>query len=108
LHVFVCCTDYSGLLESLCSWPCCGQMISLSHVLVPTSIQVFNIGSICQDNIELYFEHTKSSGGGDIKQFTMNEQHGYAIIEFHDRQGLYFIIVSQSEYCFCRNVVTDY
>jgi len=79
------------MLESLCSWPCNGQMISFRHILIPTSIQVFNVGNIAKDNIELYFEHQKSSGGADIKEFTVNEQFGYAIIEFHDQQGKYFV-----------------
>jgi len=62
-------------------------MISLRHVLVPTSIQVYNVGHIAKDTIQLYFEHTKSSGGADIKLFTLNERHGYAIIEFLDPHG---------------------
>ena len=93
--MYMCCTDYRRLLDSLCSWPCSGQMISVCHIVVPTSIQVFNIGSVSQDSIQLYFEHERSSGGGDIKQFTMNERHGYAIIEFLDQQGPYFITSSQ-------------
>jgi len=68
-------------------------MISLRHVLVPTSIQVFNIGSITTDSIQLYFEHTRTSGGGDIKQFTMSKQHRYAIVEFCDTQGQYSLSV---------------
>jgi len=87
-------TDYSRLLQSLCSWPCTGQMISFSHVQVPTAVQVLNVGSISQERLQLYFEHTKSSGGGDIKQLTVNEQHGYAIIEFCDQQGSCFSISS--------------
>jgi len=75
-------------------------MISVCHVLVPTSIQVFNIGSISQDSIQLYFEHAKSSGGGDIKQFFMNKQHGYAIIEFCEQEGRYFVILLQNKKCF--------
>jgi len=71
-------------------------MISVCHVLVPTSIQVFNIGSVTGDNIQLYFEHTRSSGGGEIKQFTVNERHGYAIIEFYDPQGQYFVFLWQN------------
>jgi len=95
LHVHVCWADYSRLLESLCSWPCNGQMISVHHVSVPTSIQVFDIGNIGKDSLQLYFEHTRSSGGGEIKQFTVNKQHGYAIVEFHDSHGHYFISLCQ-------------
>lgn len=58
---------------------------------------MFNIGSITKDSIQLYFEHTKSSGGGEIEQLTANEQHGYAIVKFCDPQGQYFVILWQNE-----------
>jgi len=95
LHLRVCWADYHRLLESLCSWPCNGQMISVHHVLLPTSIQVFNVGSIAKDMLQLYFENSRRSGGGEIKHFTMNERHGYAIIEFHEPHGHYFISLYQ-------------
>ena len=81
-------------------------MISFRHVSVPTSIQVFNIGGIPNSNIELYFEHTKTSGGGEIKQFTMNEQHGYAIIEFYDSQGQYFVMCDRLTLAFVKASLT--
>jgi len=68
-------------------------MISVHHVSVPTSIQVFNIGGITKDSLQLYFEHTRTSGGGEIKQCMLNERHGYAIIEFCDPHGHYFVFL---------------
>jgi len=75
-------------------------MISVCRVLAPTSIQVLNVSSVSQERLQLYFEHTKTSGGGDIKQLTVNEQHGYAIIEFYDQQGL-FLSYCHGIKCFC-------
>jgi len=58
------------------------------------SIQVFNIGTVAKDSLQLYFEHTRSSGGGEIKHFTMNERHRYAVIKFRDPRGHYLIFSS--------------
>lgn len=59
---------------------------------------MFNIGSVTMENIQLYFEHTRSSGGGEIKQFTMSERHGYAIVEFCDPLGQWFVILFKNSF----------
>jgi len=79
--------DYGQLLWSLCSWPCHGQMISIGRVAMPKSIQVTNVGSIAEDNIRLYFESSKASGGDDVRKVDMNPKFDCAIVEFENAQG---------------------
>ena len=40
-----------------------------------------------KDMLELFFENTKRSGGGEIKHIEMNEKSGRAIIHFADKAG---------------------
>jgi len=62
-------------------------MISLQRVPLPRSIQVHNVKGITKDNLELYFENTRS-GGGEVKKTKIKSgDHPYAIVEFQDRTG---------------------
>ena len=43
--------------------------------------------NIEKDILEMYFDNTKRSGGGEIKQIEINEKSGRAIIHFADKTG---------------------
>jgi len=49
-------------------------------------IQIHNIGSLAPENIELYFESSRS-GGGAIDRFEYFPAEGYALLELQDMQG---------------------
>ena len=53
--------------------------------------------SIGKDILEMFFENTKRSGGGEIKQIAMNEESGRAIIHFADKTGKNILSVSKSK-----------
>ena len=55
-----------------------------------SSCAVFVAGlkpNIEKDILEMFFENTKRSGGGDIKQIEINEKSGRAIIHFTEKAG---------------------
>lgn len=63
-------------------------MISVQHVAMSNSIQVYNFESQ-SEFLGLYFENSKRSGGGEIVEddAEINVDEGYAILRFHDAAG---------------------
>ena len=53
--------------------------------------------SIGKDILEMFFENTKRSGGGEIKQIEINEESGRAIIHFADEAGKDILSVCKSK-----------
>ena len=53
--------------------------------------------SIGKDILEMFFENTKRSGGGEIKQIEINEESGRAIIHFADEAGKDLLSICKSK-----------
>jgi len=52
------------------------------------TIRVCNIPTtVTKDMLQMYFENAKRSGGGDLKECTINSQKGKAFITFKDVRG---------------------
>ena len=61
-----------------------------SHVNVPDCIRVTNLKpGTSEDMIELYFENTKRSGGGEVREVELDEDRNQAIVFFEDWKGKY-------------------
>ena len=50
-------------------------------------LQVYNVGALTEQILEMYFKHNRS-GGGPIQDIEMNKQEDYAIISFEKYGGL--------------------
>ena len=64
------------------------QTIVASHVHVPDCIRVTNLkAGTSEDMVELYFENTKRSGGGEVREVELDEDRNQAIVFFEDWKG---------------------
>ena len=65
-----------------------GASLQLEQVSVSNCIYVANYDeSLGKDTIELYFENTPRSGGGQVEKVWFNENEGYWLVYFADYKG---------------------
>ena len=66
----------------------CKKTISASCVYVPDCILIKNLKpGISLDNIELYFENERRSGGGPVREVNFNEGEDEAVVFFENWEG---------------------
>lgn len=61
-------------------------------------IQIHNIGKLSKENIELYFEHPKSSGG-PVNRCECPAASDCAILEFKDVEGTFILNLLITVWC---------
>lgn len=67
-----------------------GKEVAFNIDKVPetSSITVWDIKEeITEDQLRLYFENTRRSGGADVEDVISNKQQRYAVIKFQDAKG---------------------
>ena len=69
--------EFDRLRELCVSKPLRGTMVNLQRVPQSKTIQVYNIGTITEELLTLYFENKSGKGGVDVRR-----QDDFALIEF--------------------------
>ena len=80
-------SDYENLRWVTMRIPLRGVMVSVQQVERPNAIQVHNMAGTSKDTLELYFENTNRSGGGDVKSVSEHPLQGCVVIEFLNGAG---------------------
>ena len=70
-----------------------GRMISVQQLSSTSSIIIYPTHGLSNEMPMFYFENPKRSGGGAILNYKPNPTDGYTVIEFQDRQGLFFYVI---------------
>ncbi len=64
------------------------KSLTALHVCVPDCVLVTNLKpDTSQDNIDLYFESQRRSGGGTVRDVQLNSEDNQAIVFFEDYRG---------------------
>jgi hypothetical protein len=79
-------TDYELVLQTLCSKPYQGCMISVQRLKLSKMVQIQGIGNLSKENIVLHFEHQRSGGGSVLRSECFPDKN-CALLEFQDVQG---------------------
>ena len=74
-------SEFHRLRELCVTKPLWGTMLSVQRVPQSQAIQVHNIGDVTEEILKLYFENRRS-GGGEVTNVHVCQQHGHALIEF--------------------------
>ena len=73
-----------------CPLTLCGSELSVKPYLEYPMVKVSGVSaSIPEEMLELYFESTKRSGGGDIRNIDMFKLIEAAIITFEESEGMF-------------------
>lgn len=71
--------------------------LCVSKVPVTNCLKVYGFrDGTSKDTLELYFESSKRSGGGDLESIELNKEDGTCLIFFKDHKGnCYFYLMKQ-------------
>ena len=75
------------MLNICTSRPLEDRMVSLQKVSLPTMIQVRASQQLDEEDLELYFESSRSGGSGIEGDIAMSEDEQCAVIDFGDNNG---------------------